>query len=131
MASIIRRSQIFKKITEKNCLDGTYSKLGFYKSKARSFRCKKKGHFKRECTNKEVGDSNANRLEEISTGKLFTIKFLLTSLMMLERNQWRLKHQLQKHMLLKLIMNSTGITMFNKQMLLKCLKKMLMKHWIR
>ncbi|KAJ0615059.1 putative transcription factor interactor and regulator CCHC(Zn) family [Helianthus annuus] len=56
LASGIRRAQRFIKITGMQCLDGSNTKLGFDKSKVTCFRCKQKGHFKRECVNREVAD---------------------------------------------------------------------------
>ncbi|MFS8018417.1 putative transcription factor interactor and regulator CCHC(Zn) family [Helianthus anomalus] len=60
MESVIRRAQRFIEITRRNCLGGLETKLGFDKSKVRCFRCKEKGHFKRECITKEVTDNNEN-----------------------------------------------------------------------
>ncbi|KAM0041346.1 putative transcription factor interactor and regulator CCHC(Zn) family [Helianthus debilis subsp. tardiflorus] len=56
LASGIRRVQWFMEITGKQCLEGSNTKLGFDKSKVTCFRCKQKGHFKRECMNREVAD---------------------------------------------------------------------------
>ncbi|KAJ0438183.1 putative transcription factor interactor and regulator CCHC(Zn) family [Helianthus annuus] len=57
LASGIRRAQRFMEITGKQDLGGLLSiKLGFDKSKVTCFRCKQKGHFKRECVNREVAD---------------------------------------------------------------------------
>ncbi|MFS7995280.1 putative transcription factor interactor and regulator CCHC(Zn) family [Helianthus anomalus] len=39
------------------CLDGPNMKLGFEKSKVMCFRCKQRGHFKRECSNREVNEN--------------------------------------------------------------------------
>ncbi|MFS7917831.1 putative transcription factor interactor and regulator CCHC(Zn) family [Helianthus anomalus] len=44
-------------ITERQCLEGPNTKLGFDKSKVTCFRCKQKGHFKRECVNREVNEN--------------------------------------------------------------------------
>ncbi|KAF5796679.1 putative transcription factor interactor and regulator CCHC(Zn) family [Helianthus annuus] len=60
MASVIRRAQIYMELTGNSCIGGLDTKLGFDKSKVTCFRCKEKGHFKRECTNKEVKDDNVN-----------------------------------------------------------------------
>ncbi|KAJ0618705.1 putative transcription factor interactor and regulator CCHC(Zn) family [Helianthus annuus] len=59
MASVIRRAQRFMEITSRSCLGGLETKLGFDKSKVTCFKCKQKGHFKRECLNREV-DENVN-----------------------------------------------------------------------
>ncbi|KAJ0502275.1 putative transcription factor interactor and regulator CCHC(Zn) family [Helianthus annuus] len=57
LASGIRRAQQFMEITGRQELGGLLStKLGFDKSKVTCFRCKQKGHFKRECVNREVAD---------------------------------------------------------------------------
>ncbi|KAJ0953794.1 putative transcription factor interactor and regulator CCHC(Zn) family [Helianthus annuus] len=57
LASGIRRAQLFMEITCRQDLGGLLStKLGFYKLKATCFWCKQKGHFKRECVNREVVD---------------------------------------------------------------------------
>ncbi|KAF5782104.1 putative transcription factor interactor and regulator CCHC(Zn) family [Helianthus annuus] len=56
LASGIRRAQCFMEITGRQCLDGSNTKLGFDKSKVACFQCKQKGHFKRECVNREVAD---------------------------------------------------------------------------
>ncbi|MFS8007492.1 putative transcription factor interactor and regulator CCHC(Zn) family [Helianthus anomalus] len=44
-------------ITGRNCLEGPDMKLGFDKEKVTYFKCKQKGHFKRECTNCQADDS--------------------------------------------------------------------------
>ncbi|MFS7966366.1 putative transcription factor interactor and regulator CCHC(Zn) family [Helianthus anomalus] len=44
-------------ITGRKCLEGPDMKLGFDKAKVTCFKCKHKGHFKRECTNRKVDDS--------------------------------------------------------------------------
>ncbi|KAJ0689356.1 putative transcription factor interactor and regulator CCHC(Zn) family [Helianthus annuus] len=57
MASVIRRAQRFMEITGKKCLEGPDMKIGFDKNKVTCFKCKQKGHFKRECTNNKADDS--------------------------------------------------------------------------
>ncbi|KAF5790079.1 putative transcription factor interactor and regulator CCHC(Zn) family [Helianthus annuus] len=57
MASVIRRAHRFMEITGRQCLEGPNMKLGFDKSKVMCFRCKQKGHFKRECSNQGVDES--------------------------------------------------------------------------
>ncbi|KAM0001402.1 putative transcription factor interactor and regulator CCHC(Zn) family [Helianthus debilis subsp. tardiflorus] len=57
MASVIRRAQRFVEITGRKCLEGPDMKIGFDKNKVTCFKCKQKGHFKRECTNNKVDDS--------------------------------------------------------------------------
>ncbi|KAJ0800000.1 putative transcription factor interactor and regulator CCHC(Zn) family [Helianthus annuus] len=57
LASCIRRAQRYMEITGKQSLGGPSMKLGFDKSKVTCFRCKQKGHFKRECKNSEVAES--------------------------------------------------------------------------
>ncbi|KAJ0852855.1 putative transcription factor interactor and regulator CCHC(Zn) family [Helianthus annuus] len=58
LASCIRRAQRYMEITRKQSLGGASTKLGFDKSKVTCFRCKQKGHFKRECRNSEVAEGN-------------------------------------------------------------------------
>ncbi|KAF5813676.1 putative transcription factor interactor and regulator CCHC(Zn) family [Helianthus annuus] len=53
LANCIRRAQRYMEITGKQSLGGPSTKLGFDKSKVTCFRCKQKGHFKRECKNSE------------------------------------------------------------------------------
>ncbi|KAJ0925996.1 putative transcription factor interactor and regulator CCHC(Zn) family [Helianthus annuus] len=54
LASVLRRAEKFKMITGRNdFLDAHLSALGFDKSKVTYFKCRKKGHFKRECKNQE------------------------------------------------------------------------------
>ena len=55
LGSVLRRAEKFKTITGRNdFLDAHVSTLGFDKSKVTCFRCREKGHFKRECKNKEA-----------------------------------------------------------------------------
>ncbi|KAF5767614.1 putative transcription factor interactor and regulator CCHC(Zn) family [Helianthus annuus] len=55
LASVLRRAEKFKQITGRDDLrEANVSTLGFYKSKVTCFCCTKKGHFKRECTNREA-----------------------------------------------------------------------------
>ncbi|KAJ0860151.1 putative transcription factor interactor and regulator CCHC(Zn) family [Helianthus annuus] len=55
LASVLRRAEKFKTITGRNdFLDAHVSTLGFDKSKVTCFRCREKGHFKRECKNREA-----------------------------------------------------------------------------
>ncbi|KAJ0940266.1 putative transcription factor interactor and regulator CCHC(Zn) family [Helianthus annuus] len=55
MASVLRRAEKFKQITGRDDFrDANVSTLGFDKSKVTCFRCREKGHFKRECTNREA-----------------------------------------------------------------------------
>ncbi|KAF5798219.1 putative transcription factor interactor and regulator CCHC(Zn) family [Helianthus annuus] len=55
LASAFRRAEKFQQITGRDEFRGMdTSPLGFDKSKVTCFRCKRKGHFKRECTNKEA-----------------------------------------------------------------------------
>uniref|UniRef100_A0A251TR39 Putative zinc finger, CCHC-type n=1 Tax=Helianthus annuus TaxID=4232 RepID=A0A251TR39_HELAN len=55
LASVLRRDEKFKQITGRDDLrDANVSTLGFDKSKVTCFRCREKGHFKRECTNREA-----------------------------------------------------------------------------
>ncbi|KAM0028680.1 putative transcription factor interactor and regulator CCHC(Zn) family [Helianthus debilis subsp. tardiflorus] len=55
LASVLRRAEKFKTITGRNdFLDAYVSTLGFDKSKVTCFRCREKGHFKRECKGREA-----------------------------------------------------------------------------
>ncbi|KAJ0886414.1 putative transcription factor interactor and regulator CCHC(Zn) family [Helianthus annuus] len=55
MASVLRRAEKFKQITGRDDFrDANVSTLGFDKSKVTCFRCREKGHFKRECKNREA-----------------------------------------------------------------------------
>ncbi|KAM0066766.1 putative transcription factor interactor and regulator CCHC(Zn) family [Helianthus debilis subsp. tardiflorus] len=55
MASVLRRAEKFKQITGRDDFrEAHVSTLGFDKSKVTCFRCREKGHFKRECTNREA-----------------------------------------------------------------------------
>ncbi|KAJ0588473.1 putative transcription factor interactor and regulator CCHC(Zn) family [Helianthus annuus] len=55
LASVLRRAEKFKQITGRDDLhEAATSQLGFDKSKVTCFRCREKGHFKRECTNREA-----------------------------------------------------------------------------
>ncbi|KAJ0822748.1 putative transcription factor interactor and regulator CCHC(Zn) family [Helianthus annuus] len=55
LVSVLRRAEKFKTITGRNdFLDAHVSTLGFDKSKVTCFRCREKGHFKRECKNREA-----------------------------------------------------------------------------
>ncbi|KAM0072990.1 putative transcription factor interactor and regulator CCHC(Zn) family [Helianthus debilis subsp. tardiflorus] len=55
LASVLRRAEKFKQITGRyDFRDANVSTLGFDKSKVTCFRCSEKGHFKRECTNREA-----------------------------------------------------------------------------
>ncbi|KAJ0856778.1 putative transcription factor interactor and regulator CCHC(Zn) family [Helianthus annuus] len=55
LASVLRRAEKFKQIIGRNDLrEANISTLGFDKSKVTCFRCREKGHFKRECTNREA-----------------------------------------------------------------------------
>ncbi|KAM0070706.1 putative Zinc finger, CCHC-type superfamily [Helianthus debilis subsp. tardiflorus] len=49
MASVLRRAEKFKQITGRDAFrEAHVSALGFDKSKVMCFRCREKGHFKRE-----------------------------------------------------------------------------------
>ncbi|KAF5767238.1 putative transcription factor interactor and regulator CCHC(Zn) family [Helianthus annuus] len=55
LASVLRRAEKFKQITGRDDFrDACVSTLGFDKSKVTCFRCREKGHFKRECKNREA-----------------------------------------------------------------------------
>ncbi|KAJ0834755.1 putative transcription factor interactor and regulator CCHC(Zn) family [Helianthus annuus] len=55
LASVLRRAEKFKQITGRDDFrDANVYTLGFDKSKVICFRCREKGHFKRECTNREA-----------------------------------------------------------------------------
>ncbi|MFS7978699.1 putative transcription factor interactor and regulator CCHC(Zn) family [Helianthus anomalus] len=57
LASVLRRAEKLKLITERNdFLDAHVSNLGFDKSKVTCFKCREKGHFKRECKNREANE---------------------------------------------------------------------------
>ncbi|KAJ0610801.1 putative transcription factor interactor and regulator CCHC(Zn) family [Helianthus annuus] len=51
LASAVRRAHRFMEITGRKSIGGPSTKLGFDKSKVTCFKCKQKGHFKRECRN--------------------------------------------------------------------------------
>ncbi|KAJ0434586.1 putative transcription factor interactor and regulator CCHC(Zn) family [Helianthus annuus] len=57
MASAVRRAQRFMEITGRSCLGAADTKLGFDKSKVTCFQCKQKGHFKRECRNRQTDEA--------------------------------------------------------------------------
>ncbi|KAF5785945.1 putative transcription factor interactor and regulator CCHC(Zn) family [Helianthus annuus] len=57
--SVIRRAQRFMEITGRQCIGGPFTKFGFDKSKVTCFKCKQKGHFKRECQN-QAADETVN-----------------------------------------------------------------------
>ncbi|XP_035830101.1 putative leucine-rich repeat-containing protein DDB_G0290503 [Helianthus annuus] len=57
MVSAVRRAQRFMEITGRKTIGGPSTKLGFDKSKVKCFKCKQKGHFKRECRNAYVEES--------------------------------------------------------------------------
>ncbi|XP_021979113.1 uncharacterized protein LOC110875224 [Helianthus annuus] len=63
MASVIRKAQRFMEITRRKCLEGPDMMIGFDKAKVSCFKCKQKGHFKRECTNNKA-DDNGNPFHE-------------------------------------------------------------------
>ncbi|MFS7945167.1 putative transcription factor interactor and regulator CCHC(Zn) family [Helianthus anomalus] len=55
VASVLRRAEKFKQITGRDGFcEAHVSTLGFDKSKVTCFRCREKGYFKRECTNREA-----------------------------------------------------------------------------
>ncbi|MFS7945163.1 putative transcription factor interactor and regulator CCHC(Zn) family [Helianthus anomalus] len=55
LASVLMRAEKFKQITGRDDLrEANVSTLGFDKSKVTCFRCREKGHFKREYTNREA-----------------------------------------------------------------------------
>ncbi|KAJ0591808.1 putative transcription factor interactor and regulator CCHC(Zn) family [Helianthus annuus] len=64
MASVIRRAQRFMEITGRKCLEAPDMKLGFDKAKVTCLKFKQKGHFKRECTNRQADDSVNPFLED-------------------------------------------------------------------
>ncbi|KAJ0714031.1 putative transcription factor interactor and regulator CCHC(Zn) family [Helianthus annuus] len=64
MASAVRRAQRFMEITGRKSIGGPSTKLGFDKSKVTCFKCKQKGHFKRECRNSYVVDDSENPFTE-------------------------------------------------------------------
>ncbi|KAM0041011.1 putative transcription factor interactor and regulator CCHC(Zn) family [Helianthus debilis subsp. tardiflorus] len=63
MASAVRRAQRFMEVTGRHSIGGPSTKLGLDKSKVTCFRCKQKGHFKRECRNTPADDT-ANPFRE-------------------------------------------------------------------
>ncbi|KAJ0734586.1 putative transcription factor interactor and regulator CCHC(Zn) family [Helianthus annuus] len=64
MASAVRRAQRFMEITGRKSIGGPSTKLGFDKSKVTCFKCKQKGHFKRECRNAYADDDSENPFKE-------------------------------------------------------------------
>ncbi|KAJ0499661.1 putative transcription factor interactor and regulator CCHC(Zn) family [Helianthus annuus] len=59
MASAVRRAQRFMEITGRKSIGGPTTKLGFDKTKVTCFKCKQKGHFKRDYV-----DDSANPFRE-------------------------------------------------------------------
>ncbi|KAJ0786261.1 putative transcription factor interactor and regulator CCHC(Zn) family [Helianthus annuus] len=57
MASVILRAQRFMEIIRRNSIGSPSTKLRFDKSKVTCFKCKQKGHFKRECRNSAVDET--------------------------------------------------------------------------
>ncbi|KAF5775109.1 putative transcription factor interactor and regulator CCHC(Zn) family [Helianthus annuus] len=57
MASAVRRAQRFMEITGRKTIGDPATKMGFDKSKVKCFKCKQKGHFKRECRNAYADES--------------------------------------------------------------------------
>ncbi|KAJ0592629.1 putative transcription factor interactor and regulator CCHC(Zn) family [Helianthus annuus] len=57
IASVIRIAQRFMEITGRNSIGGPSTKLGVDKSKVTCFKCKQKGHFKRECRNSAADET--------------------------------------------------------------------------
>ncbi|KAJ0852101.1 putative transcription factor interactor and regulator CCHC(Zn) family [Helianthus annuus] len=57
MASVVRRAQRFMERNGRKTIGGPSTKLGFDKSKVTCFKCKQKGHFKRECSNAYADES--------------------------------------------------------------------------
>ncbi|KAJ0835360.1 putative transcription factor interactor and regulator CCHC(Zn) family [Helianthus annuus] len=57
MATAVRRAQRFMEITGRKTIGGPSTNLGFDKSKVTCFKCKQKGHFKRECRNAYADES--------------------------------------------------------------------------
>ncbi|KAF5760090.1 putative transcription factor interactor and regulator CCHC(Zn) family [Helianthus annuus] len=64
MASAVRRAQRFMEITGRKSIGEPSTKLGFDKSKVTCFKCKQKGHFKRECRNAYAADDSENPFNE-------------------------------------------------------------------
>ncbi|MFS7907080.1 putative transcription factor interactor and regulator CCHC(Zn) family [Helianthus anomalus] len=64
MASVVRRAQRFMEITGRKTIGGPSTKLGFDKSNVTCFKCKQKGHFKRECKNAYAADESENLFNE-------------------------------------------------------------------
>ncbi|KAJ0743545.1 putative transcription factor interactor and regulator CCHC(Zn) family [Helianthus annuus] len=73
LASVLRRVEKFKLITGRNdFLDAYVSTLGFDKSKVTCFRCREKGHFKRECKNRKARIGKQVK-QRIHSEKMITI----------------------------------------------------------
>ncbi|KAM0057616.1 putative transcription factor interactor and regulator CCHC(Zn) family [Helianthus debilis subsp. tardiflorus] len=64
MASVIRRAQRFMEITGRQSIGGPSTKLKFNKSKVTCFKCKQKGHFKRECRNSSDNETDNPFLDD-------------------------------------------------------------------
>ncbi|KAJ0539974.1 putative transcription factor interactor and regulator CCHC(Zn) family [Helianthus annuus] len=75
MASIVRRAQRFMEITGRNFIGGPSTKLGFDKSKVTCFKCKQKGHFKRECKN-SVANETENPFQDDYYKRQFIIEIV-------------------------------------------------------
>ncbi|KAJ0814169.1 putative transcription factor interactor and regulator CCHC(Zn) family [Helianthus annuus] len=65
LASVLRRAEKFKQITGRDDLrEANISTLGFDISKVTCFRCREKGHFNRECTNRQANNGKACLIDQ-------------------------------------------------------------------
>ncbi|KAJ0624742.1 putative transcription factor interactor and regulator CCHC(Zn) family [Helianthus annuus] len=77
LASVLRRAEKFKQITGRDDFrDAFVSNLGFDKSKVTCFRCREKGYFKRECTNREASGAQNPFINNDYYRSPFIIKLL-------------------------------------------------------
>ncbi|KAJ0870935.1 putative transcription factor interactor and regulator CCHC(Zn) family [Helianthus annuus] len=99
LASILRRAEKFKMITGRNdFLDAHLSSLGFDKSKVTCFKCREKGHFKRELLILNVGRRVTSK-ESAKTRRQVEQRIRLERMITIERlsiNKSQINHIIKK-----------------------------------